>query len=30
MNRNLQLNRKQGGMTLMSFLVVLAVVGFAA
>ena len=30
MNRNLQLDRKQGGMTLISFLVVLAVVGFAA
>jgi uncharacterized protein DUF4845 len=36
MNRNLQMNRKlqpkrrQGGLTLMSFLVVLAVVGFAA
>jgi len=30
MNRNLQLNRRQGGITLMSFLVVLAVVGFAA
>ena len=30
MNRNLQLNRKQGGMTLMSFVVVLAVVGFGA
>ena len=29
MNRNLQLNRKQGGMTLTSFLMVLAVVGFA-
>ena len=30
MNRKLQTNRKQGGMTLMSFLVVLAVVGFTA
>ena len=30
MNSKLQLNRKQGGLTLMSFLVVLAVVGFAA
>lgn len=30
MNRKLQTSHRQGGMTLMSFLVVLAVVGFAA